>query len=213
MSIINLTKEIQPGTFRWIGQRVQNLSTLDIPIGAKSIDSVASFTKGEVFRIGQISMRNAFVIERDPLRLLYVRRNYRSYRRAAQYVYKDYGWKVDYDHALGSKIAGDLGYEFVLLIRLTPKANRSHGAYEKKSEPSNIKKDLCFADGRIVDKWLGRTPHFMRRSKEVETYTDGMAKAYGLTLKQMGVWGFAMGVEDNFSPVAKLHLASRHVSQ
>jgi len=191
-------KSIEPGSFRWIGQRVAALSTLDVPIGARDADAILRHCGGKAYRIGRISPNNAFVIDRDPLRLLYVRPGYTGYRRAAGKVFTAPRRKVDYDHALGRQSALALGFGFVLLIRLTPLANRSHGSFEKAAPLAGPNMDpLCFADRRIVDKWLGRPPHRMNRDPaQLAPFQPGIREQFGLTLKQAGVWGFAMGVED-----------------
>ncbi|WAP67842.1 hypothetical protein OH818_20650 [Jiella pelagia] len=196
-----MTKEILPGTFRWIGQQVSGIGTLDVPIGTVSAECVVRHTGGTSYRVGRIFPSNAFVVERSPLRLLYVRRDYRGYRAAAGHVFADCHWTVDYDHALGRKLAEQLNYRFVLLVRLTPRANRSHGAFERRVAPDHVGSELCFADRRIVDKWLGRPPRRMNPSGLIPDYTNSVEESFGLTLKQAGVWGYAMG---EVVPVSRL---------
>jgi hypothetical protein len=194
---INLEKKIERGSWRWIGQRVRGISTLDVPIGASNIRSIIRHSGGTPYRIGRIDPRNAVVIDRDPLRLLYVRPGYSGYRFAASKVFPSPLWAVDYDHALARQIALRLGFSYVLLIRLTPRANRSHGSYEK-AEPLtglNLRK-LCFADRRIIGKWLGRRPGEMGDPAGLAPYKLRIEQAFGLSLKQAGFWGYAMGVED-----------------
>lgn len=199
-------KKIEPGSFRWIGQRVSGLSTLDVPIGARDAPAIIRHCGGTAYRIGKIAPSNAFVIDRDPLRLLYVRPGYAGYRRAASKVFTAPRWQVDYDHALGRRSALELGFGFVLLIRLTPHANRSHGRFEKAVPLVGPNfHELCFADRRIVDKWLGRPARRMNRDpSELAPLRLGIAEEFGLTLKQAGVWGFAMGVEDGALPLGDL---------
>lgn len=195
---IDLAKVIERGSYRWIGQLIRGLSSSDIPIGGSGIRPIIRHTGGTAYRIGQIGLHNAFVIDRPPLRLLYVRPAYTGYRFAAGKVFTALPRKVDYDHALGRRTAIELGFAYVLLIRLSPSANRSHGPFEK-GEPVtglNLHK-LCFADRRIMDKWLGRRPHHMSGPGRVAPFRLGMTAAFGMTLKQAGVWGYAMGVEDD----------------
>ena len=205
--VISLRKVIMPGDWRWIGQRVQGFSTLDFPIGADCSDSVIERTNGRIYRAGDIPLTKAFVIERPPFRLLYVCPHYGGYRTAADNVFRDCSWKIDYDHALGKKLARTLGYRYVLLIRLTPTANRSHGSYEKVPAPSLERGKLCFADRRIIDKWIGRRPTHMHCKDEIADYDAGIAQAFDLTLKQAGKWGYAMGVEDRSITPKRLRAA------
>lgn len=197
--MINLKKIIHEGTWRYIGQRVQGIALSDIPVGGVSIERIHSHTGGDCLQVGSVNRRNAFVIERDPFRLLYVRPDYKSYRKAAEKVFAKCNWDIDYDHALGKNIAKELGYSYVLLLRIVPGVNRAHGRYERSTAISGPHPSLCFADNRIRDKWIGRKPTFMTNSHPAP-YTPNKLSDYGLTLKQSGKWGFAMGVEDSTLP-------------
>lgn len=145
------------------------------------------------------------MIERPPLRLLYVRPLYGGYRYAARKVFPATAWQIDYDHALGRKMANQLGFNYVLLIRIPPNANRSHGRFEH-AEPivGLCLNKLCFADRRIIDKWLGRPSGHMRDRSRLRPYRVGEESAYPLSLKQAGRWGFAMGMEDDPQPPVEL---------
>lgn len=201
----DLTKRIERGTWRWIGERVHGLSTLDVPIGGSSLRAILRHTGGTPHRIGRINPMNAFVIDRPPLRLLYVRPRYGGYRYAAGKVFRQKDWKVDYDHALGRAIAESLGFCYVLLIRIPPNVNRGHGRFERPrpvTGPSLQK--LCFADSRILDKWIGRPPNRMGDPERLRPYVARRHPALGLTLKQAGKWGYAMGVEDDPLPLDHL---------
>lgn len=203
--MVELEKTIEPGSWRWIGQRVQGLSTLDVPIGASSLRAILRHTGGTPLRIGRIDPRNAVVVERDPLRLLYVRPSYGGYRHAARSVFPQPPWAVDYDHALGRTMALGFGFSYVLLIRIPPRANRAHGSYERGVPLAGVNlHKLCFADRRIVDKWLGRAPGQSGSPEGRARYRLGMRQAFGLTLKQAGYWGYAMGVEDAPLPPGRL---------
>jgi len=169
--------------------------------------SIVRHTGGTPYQIDGTCPRNAFVIDRPPLRLLYVRPLYSGYRRVALKVFPKTNWRVDFDHVLGRKMAQQLGFSYVLLIRIPPSANRSHGRYER-AEPLvgfNLHK-LCFADRRILDKWIGRGPNLWRDPLRLHPYRLGANEAGGLTLKQRGRWGFALGVEDDPLPLGPLTL-------
>lgn len=194
---VSLKKRIPLGSWRSIGLRVQGLTTVDIPIGGSSIRTVTSHCEGTAYRIGRIDPRNAFVIDRSPLRLLYVRPDYRGYRHAASKVFLQTPWQVDFDHALGRQMALQLGFSYVLLIRTVPSVNRAHGSHEKPPRDGTFTlHKICFADRRIVDKWLGRRPRKEGARSAPMRYEVGGRQVFGLSLKQAGFWGYAMGVED-----------------
>lgn len=205
MRAIDLTKTIERGSWRWIGQRVAGISPMDIPIGGISAAALLRHVGGSAWRIGRIHPRNAFVIDRPPLRLLYVRVGYGGYRHAAKKVFQKTPWIVDFDHAFGRHMAQQLGFHYVLLIRIIPSVNRGHGRFEK-AEPLtglNLAK-LCFANQRILDKWIGRGPKFRNDPSRLSPYRLDRRDTLGLTLKQAGKWGYAMGVEDDPLPIAHL---------
>jgi hypothetical protein len=203
---LSAEKIIEPGAWRWIGQRLEGLSSLDVPIGGSSIKSIARHTGGRAYRIGSIKPSNAFVIERPPLRLLYVRPAYGGYHYAARKVFSKADWPIDYDHVLGRKIAMQLGFSYVLLIRLSPRINRSHGPFEKKAAlvtGLNLHK-LCFADRRIMNKWIGRPSKLFGRQALLDPYSLNSKKKFGSDVKQAGRWGYAMGVDDAAAPNSNL---------
>ncbi|ACK86381.1 hypothetical protein Mchl_5658 (plasmid) [Methylorubrum extorquens CM4] len=194
---VSLEKRIPVGTWRSVGLRVQGLTTAEISIGGSSIRAISVQTKGIPYRVGRIDPRNAFVIDCSPLRLLYVRPDYRGYRYAAGKVFPRTPWQVDYDHALGRQLALQLGFRYVLLLRVAPSVNRAHGAYERPPQGGKITlHKFCFADRRIMDKWLGRRPRHGGSQSSPMRYEVGGRQVFGLTLKQAGFWGYAMGVED-----------------
>jgi hypothetical protein len=54
--------------------------------------------------------------------------------------------------------------------------------------------------GSIRDKWVGRGPNFWRKRDLNLAFDPGDPGCHGLTLKQKGWWGFAMGVSDETLP-------------
>jgi len=128
-----------------------------------------------------------------------------GYRYAAKKIFPATDWTVDFDHSFGRTIARQLDFRLVLLLRIVPSVNRGHGAYERTVLLSglNIHK-LCFADRRILDKWIGRPPKFWNDPVRLLPYRLDRRDSLGLTLKQAGKWGFAMGVEDDPLPLSNL---------
>lgn len=187
---VELTKAIEPGSLREKGQRAAGVSTLDIPVAGRDLATILGHVGGTAYRIGRIDPRNAFVIDRDPLRLLYVRPGYRGCRSTAARVFASTSRQVDVDHALGGAIAGALGLGYCLMIRVPSTVNRSHGCFEHpRAAQGSVRDGLCFVDQRIFDKWLDR---YARARWTVTpgsyTYVLDTCKAFGLTLKQTGTW-------------------------
>ncbi len=202
---VTLAKTISRGTWRGIGLRMIGLTVQDVPIGAANRRAIINYTGGTAYQIGRINPANAFVVDRPPLRLLYVRPMYTRYRVAAKKVFPLTPWMVDFDHSLSRKVARDLGFGYVLLIRILPKVNRAHGRFERPQPQVSVNPNkLAFADQRILDKWLGRPPKLMRDIKSIIPYCIHNGAGLGLTLKQAGKWGYAMGVTDDPTPTGML---------
>ena len=206
---VNLRKRIEPGTWRDIGQRLEGIDLSQIPIAGKSLYEIHRKLGGQVCAIAGGKVANAFVVERPPLRLLYVRPGYTGYGRLGLKVLPRPIWKVDYDHALGKQLAERLGYGYVLLLRVKSQINRAHGRFEIPSPAAKNIPTLCFADDRIRDKWIGRGPNFWRKRDPNIAFNPGDPGCHGLTLKQKGWWGFAMGVSDGRFPSPHLSAISQ----
>jgi hypothetical protein len=88
---------------------------------------------------------NAFVIERPPLRLLYVRPGYTGYRRLARKVFSGCAWGPDFDYALG--LQDDIGREGSSLSTIY----RSTDGYPEPLR-SELKSELRDYTHYIIDK-------------------------------------------------------------
>jgi hypothetical protein len=200
MQKISLTKVILPGTWRYLGQRCPSIIPSSVPIAGREPAVIAQALDGELYQIGRYQIRNAFLVVKGNARFLYVRPGYSGYRRVACEVFSKVSWKVDYDHALSRRIANAArpAYEYVLLLRLRPSVNRQHGHFEKRDMLGSDIPKICFADERIFDKWLGRSPLARGRSSVLLSgYSTKNVVALGLTLKQKGQWAYAIGMGDN----------------
>ena len=193
--VLDLNKINERGTWRFVGQRVQSLQPQSIPIAGKSMELIAHALGGSIYQVRRVHTRNAFVVKAGILSLLYVRPDYRGYRRTARLVFAPCSWKVDYDHSLSRNLACRLGYAYALLLRVAPRTNRSHGHLERQLQVSDEVPHICFADDRIRGKWIGRSAS--RLLTPPRAYSPHQVTKYGLTLRQAGQWGFAMGVEDD----------------
>jgi len=197
---ISLKKSILPGTWRYLGQRYPNIVPRVVPIAGREPKVIAQALNGELYQIGRYQTRNAFLVIKEGARFLYVRPSYSGYRKVASKVFSEVDWKVDYDHALSRRIAkaAKPAYEYVLLLRVPPSVNRQHGHFEKKDNLDVSNPNLCFADDRIFDKWLGRAPLSRNRNLDVLSgYSQKNITSYGLTLKQRGRWAYAIGMGDS----------------
>lgn len=205
--MLNLTKKIEPGTWRYLGLRCPPISPIDVPIAGVSIEAICGVIKGDCYRIGRINPRNAFIIEKGAARFLYVRPNYTNYRTVARRVFPIKQWSVDFDHALAKNICNkaNLPFAYVLMLRVSPRINRQHGSLEKLNQLSGSQPNVCFADDRILDKWLGRSPYSRMRSPHIMAgYSYSNPTTFGLTLKQKGFWAYAIGMEDYDLPKTEL---------
>jgi hypothetical protein len=199
---LNLTKVIVPGTWRYIGLRMAGYNTSNIPIAAKSAKALEDHFEGHCFQLGRRRTTNVIVIEKDPVRLVYVRPVYSRYRSAALEAFPVSPWPVVIDHSLGRKIAAGWGYDYVLLQRISKQTNVTHGSVERPFGTLPSYPDLCFADGRIRNKALRRGPKFW--GKERQKYSPLHVKDAGLALNQLGKWGWALGVGDTFEKHPRL---------
>lgn len=199
MENISLKKEILPGTWRFLGLRCPDINPSEVPIAGNIPHDIAKKIGGECYRIGRFKVENAFLVVKDNARFLYVRPKYSGYRKVATRAFSAVPWDVDFDHALAKRIAvkANPSYNYVLLLRVPPSVNRQHGSCEKKDQLNNTVPPMCFADDRILDKWLGRPPLVRRRSQNIMSgYSHANATTYGLTLKQLGRWAYAIGMGD-----------------
>ena len=204
---LDLQKTIEPGTWRYLALRCPALFPQQIPIAGASIKAIENCIKGDCYRIGHINPRNAFLVIKENARLLYVSPNYNNYRYAAQKVFPKTQWAVDFDHALARNICRKASpqFEYILMLRVPPIVNRQHGQLEKLHQLKGARPDVCFADDRILDKWLGRPPRSRSRSLAVMAgYSYTNLTKFGLTLKQLGIFAYAIGVDDNNLPMSGL---------
>jgi hypothetical protein len=190
-------KIIKPGTWRYLGERCPNISPSSVPIAGVSVTAISEHLGGECYRVGKFAKDNAFLIVKDRARFLYVRPEYTGYLNVAKRVFPIVPWAADFDHSLSKRIAVRASYSYVLLLRVPPGVNRKHGNFEKKDQLEGIPPDVCFADDRVLDKWLGRPPKSRNRPDHVlNGYSFKNVTTSGLTLKQRGRWAYAIGIDD-----------------
>ncbi|MEG3087417.1 hypothetical protein [Sphingomonas sp. PB4P5] len=198
---VRLDKKVDPDSNRGISTMFDGLDVSSIPIAAYKLSSVTSAIDGTAFQIKGIELKNAAVIISGSHRLLYVRPFYKGYRQAAATIFPEganllSSGRLDIDHVLGKAMCDEVGYEYVLAIRIHRRANRSHGHLEKRC---NIKPGLapsvCYADRRMTDKIIGRPAKLMYNDK-TNIYDPSIRERHGLTIKQRGKFIFAFGFQD-----------------
>lgn len=196
--MVNLIKRISPGTYRYLGLKAAHLPFEQLPVAAKSFSDLRSLPNVQMHKIGRFNPKNAIVMKWNGHWLLYVRPNYGGYRSVALRFFENVPWKVDFDHSLGRSIAASLGVSYVLLIRLPPKVNRSHGRHEREtvSRPTS-NSGLYFADQRILSKIVGQPASRLKRTGHLRPFDPSKPSSSGLTLKQRGQWAHALGIEDH----------------
>ena len=106
-------------------------------------------------------------------------------------------FKVDYDHALAKSLAlkAQPSFAYVLLMRIPPTANRSHGGGpERRSIFSRMAPATVVSDSRIMDKVLHPTSNLFRRpASELSRFDLDRPWSGGLTVKQKGRVAFGLG--------------------
>lgn len=205
--MINLTKKIEPGTWRHLGLRCPSIAPEKAPIAGDSINAICDSLQGIPYRIGRINPHRAFVVIKETARFLYVNPNYKNYRYAASKVFPGIAWSADFDHALAKNICQKTSppYQYTLMLRVPPSVNRQHGSLEKKNKLHGTRPTICFADDRILDKWLGRPLQSRQNNPAIRSgYSYNNPTARGLTLKQRGIWAYAIGIDDNNLPMSGL---------
>lgn len=209
--MISLKKTSRPGTQRFLGERVAGVDPAKIPIAGVSRTAIVRHLNGTCYGIGRVSLQNAFVVEHHMLHLVYVRPDYDGYRKVANRIFLKDPWEVHIDHSLGRKLASANAYAYVLLMRLNPLVNTSHGAFERPSAITAPTPALCFLDERIKNKSMGRFP-IRGNGIRPAAFDPSKATHGGMTLKQAGQWAYAVGLEDHavvHALLTPLHLARR----
>jgi hypothetical protein len=188
-----------------LGLRTAQLPIKELPIAARSLADLRRLSNVEIYRIGRFYPANAIVIKWNGHWLLYVRPTYGGYRSVARRFFQDVPWKVDFDHSLGSCIAASHSVSYILLVRLPPKVNRSHGRHERTTVTRPMSNSgLYFADQRILSKIVGRPSGRSGRTGHLRAYDPWNPSSLGFTLKQRGQWAHALGIENHTRSIVGL---------
>lgn len=198
---VSLSKKIDRHSNRGISAIFDGFDISSIPIAAYKLSSIMSTINGHAFQIKGIELRNAAVIVSGPHRLLYVRPDYKGYRQAAARIFPEgasllASGRLDIDHVLGKAMCEEVGYEYVLAIRIHRRANRSHGHLEKRCNiRPGLAPSVCYADRRMIDKIIGRSANLVN-GDESKIYDPSIRELHDLTMKQRGKFIFAFGFQD-----------------
>lgn len=207
MAPVSLRKEIEPGTYRYLGMRMTGIPWGAIPIGVNAVERLIELDSARVYRIRRRNPENIAVVRYHDLWLVYVRPGFRGYRRAAQQVFRAPLRAVDYDHVLGRRLADDFHFRYVLLCRLAPAVNRGHGRYERPGA-ERAEASHGYLSARILDKVIGRMPGLIKKEVLSARYDPSAALNRGMTLLQLGRYAWALGMEDeDYVPTLLIPLA------
>lgn len=171
-----------------------------VPIASAKRLSTAIALDGQHFRIGSIWANQAFVVRRGQVNLLYVHVDYKNYAQVGCRIFaptlrRDF----DYDHALGRAIATELGFSYVLLIRVPRSVNRAHGRYERPTPHVGVNlKKTPLTDARIFRKMLGLKAEASVTS--TAAYDVNASHNPPLDDDQFRTWAFALGVDLSAAP-------------
>lgn len=198
--MVDLKKHIEPGSLRHKGLLASGLAPTELPIAGKSRESILSAMRCDGFAVGRVSPANAFVARAgEAIHYLFVRPEYGGYRRIAQARFGGIPAGYDVDHVHARNLAAQFGYQYVLVVLVPLRVNRQHGLYEQirsKLEEGQVIPEVCFADERIFDKILQRSPRSRRSEESLRKGYDPHAPArFGLTLKQRGLWNRSFGFD------------------
>src|SRR4051812_27231270 len=117
MVVIDLKKYIDPNSLRGKGSLPSGFNPGQVPIAGKSRDVILSTMGCEGFAIAGISVDNAFVVrDGEYIFYLFVRPEYRRYRRVATLRFGFIPTEYDVDHVNARNLAAHYGYRYVLLV-------------------------------------------------------------------------------------------------
>ncbi|HKE55158.1 MAG TPA: hypothetical protein VKB46_00595 [Pyrinomonadaceae bacterium] len=198
--MVDLKKDIKPDSLRGKGLLPSGIAPGNLPIAGRSRESILAAMRCEAFAIGRISPENAFVVRHsESVYYLFLRPEYKGYRRVAALRFGGIPPEHDIDHVHARNLAAHYGYRYVLVVLLPESINRLHGIYEqhlKDIKPTDKIPDVCFADVRIFDKLLGRDPKVRRLLGSKEYAYDTKDRVdLTLALNQSGRWNIAFGFD------------------
>lgn len=209
---INLTKLIAPGSMRGIGSIPRGVEPHQLISGGHSPHLIAKSLNGIAFSVGRTSPRRAFCVEAANTYYLYVHREYKGYREFFRRFYNCIPIGCDIDHVLSKSLAKKIGVPYLLLAAVPKKANRSHGSAERKglAPYHRIFLGKIFQlDERMFHKVMGREIGVRQAATtQLSGYKPGATHAFGLTIKQRGVWNLAFCIDTintRLTPLPKLH--------
>ena len=195
---MNLQKDIEVGSLRFLGNKLSSLSPQKTVIAGKSIRGICMALDYKCFQYRNHRLKNIFIASGNTgILYIYVNPKYRNYRKIfGEFFNVPIGFHVD--HVLGRRIAEHYKYNYVALCMIPGNVNIKHGGFEKLSyQKGRIHTliDVCYCDNRIYNKILSRNPR--ARCSETDL-SDGFHHtnlvSYGLTLKQKGLWNMAFGI-------------------
>src|SRR6185369_11537941 len=130
--MIDLVKRIPLDSLRGAGSVFTGLGPAQLPIAARTRQALLLTPGCEAFRIEGIQVDDVVVLREGTYGYyVFVRPDYTAYRKIARLRFGDLPSGYDVDHLHARKLAGHLGYRYVLLAVIPLKINRLHGQYER----------------------------------------------------------------------------------
>ena len=195
--MLDLTKKIEKGTYRWLGENYDSLFPNKTVIAGNSIIAILSALNYSGFKFGRYDTKNVVIAHNDKdIFYLFVNPHYKLYRKVFKKLIGDIPTGFHVDHILSKNLAKHFGYNYVLLCLIPNIVNIRHGAFEKERlEYTVTPPEVCYSDDRIYHKVLSRNPTARQKREEITPYQPQKNNSYGLTLKQRGVWNSAFGFD------------------
>ncbi len=201
---LNLEKIYIKGTYRYIGKYCKGLYPFELPIAIKSFRNFEKIKDFDIYKYKNYSEKNVLVLFNQKRTIyVYVNPNYTAYRKILSDILGKIEKNFDVDHVLGKNIAKKLNLSYVLLSVIPKTVNRSHGTFEKEfldKEINNL--NLIYANDRIYHKILFRKASsyrvidfFSNEKEKLKLNILNSKPSYGLTLKQLGIWHSAFGLD------------------
>lgn len=177
--MIQLRKNLEFRSLRWIGKQYLGLSPRELPIATQNISELEKSIGGESYGLGRYKPSNAILLKVNELYYAYVNPKYSGYRGFFKSFIKQIPNGHDVDHVLARNIAKKLNYSYVLICAIPGKVNK-------------VFNGVCFSDERIYNKVLSRSP-LVRSNKQLllRGFSTKAKPQYGLTLSQRGLWNSA----------------------
>jgi hypothetical protein len=196
---ISLEKIIDPASLRGIGGIQRGVEPHKLVSAGHRAHLIADALGGKAYAVGRTRPRNAFCVQAANAYYLFVHRDYQGYRAFFHRFFKAVPVGCDVDHVLSKSLAARMGVPFLLIAAVPKSANRSHASAERLGIAPYRRLFLGKTfplDERMFHKVMGRRVALRQSIEAVRAgYMPGNGHAFGLTLKQRGIWNLAFCID------------------